>query len=115
MARLNEKVVINEIVEKAGVSAVNAQNIVSVFRGLWKTDPVEVVHLLVNKPVVATTKTVTAKRRVTKKVVKKVAKKVAKKVKAKVNKKNVNKVKKNKKSKKGKGVSLKKNVNLADV
>jgi len=112
MSNTNERMIVNTIVDKAGVSSVNAQNIVNVFRGLWKNNPVGLVNLLHNVPIVAGTK----------KTAKKVAKKVTKKTvskKAKVTKKkDINikadvvggkKVKKKKKSKKAKGVSLKKN------
>ena len=112
MSNLNERAIVTTILDGAGVSSLNAQNIINVFRSLWKKNPVGLVNLLHNVPVVAGTK----------KTVKRVAKKVTKKTvnnKVIVTNKKVTGVKtatvgkklkrKKNKNKKAKGVSLKKN------
>ena len=105
-ANQEEKMIVNEIVEKAGVSQKNAQNIIEVFRKQWIENPVGLVSLLHPFPVVKQIGKKKTKKKATNK--KPAADKPATTKKTTTKKAKKTGTKKNKKSKKEKNVSLKK-------
>ena len=110
-ATQKEKAILNEIVITAGVSTVNAQNILEVLRKQWVENPVGLISLLHPFPVVAKGRSKTTRVTVKRNVRNKNTKKVATIKTTATTKTKVKKSKKNKKNKKAKGVSLKKNTN----